>query len=229
MALFGEKYGDKVRTIKFGDSIELCGGTHVQNTSNIWYFKIAHQSAVASGVRRIEAITNKKAMSYFEQKNQQINDIQDLLQSNQNPVSLVEQLINDFELLKNENEKLLQDKSKNIKSELANAVEHINGVNLIAKEVDLDAKAMKDLAFQLGGEIDDLFLVLGSKHDGKAILSCYISKDLVSKNDYHAGKIVKELGKHIQGGGGGQPFFATAGGKNTDGISTALVHVKSYI
>jgi alanyl-tRNA synthetase len=229
MALFGEKYRDKVRTIQFGDSIELCGGTHVQNTSDIWYFKITSQSAVASGIRRIEAITNKKAKSFLEKQNEQINDIQGLLNSNQNPVNLVEQLVKDFEALKNENQKLLQDKSKNVKSELANAKENIKGVNLITKEVDLDGKAMKDLAFQLGGEIDDLFLVLASKQNGKALLSCYISKDLVAKHNYNAGKIVRELGKFIKGGGGGQPFFATAGGKNPNGISEALNQVKSYI
>ena len=229
MALFGEKYGDKVRTIQFSDSIELCGGTHVQNTSDIWYFKITSQSAVASGVRRIEAITNKKAKSFLQKQNEQINDIQELFNSNQNPVDLVEQLVKDFEALKDENQKLLQDKSKNVKSELANAKENIKGVNLIAEEVDLDAKAMKDLAFQLGGEIDDLFLVLASKQNGKALLSCYISKDLVAKHDYNAGKIVRELGKFIKGGGGGQPFFATAGGKNPAGIPEALNQVKSYI
>lgn len=229
MALFGEKYGDKVRTIKFGDSIELCGGTHVSNTSEIWYFKITSQSAVASGVRRVEAITNDKARLFFEKQNEQIKAIQHLLSSNQNPVNLVEQLLKDVEALKDENQKLLQDKSKNVKSELADSKEPFKGVNLIAKEVDLDAKAMKDLAFQLGGEIEDLFLLLASRQNEKAILSCYISKDLVAKHDYHAGKIVKALGKFIQGGGGGQPFFATAGGKNTDGISKALVEVKSFI
>jgi alanyl-tRNA synthetase len=229
MALFGEKYGDKVRTIKFGESIELCGGTHVQNTSDIWYFKIKSQSAVASGVRRIEAITNKKAKLFFEKQNQQINDIQELLNSNQNPVDLVEQLVKDFEALKDENQELLQAKSQNVKSELMNSKEVVNGINFIASEVDLDAKAMKDLAFQLGGEINDLFLLLASKQNGKALLSCYISKDLVSKNDYNAGKIVRELGKFIQGGGGGQPFFATAGGGKPEGIPQVLEQVKSYI
>lgn len=229
MALFGEKYGDKVRTIKFGNSMELCGGTHVQNTAEIWYFKIAAQSAVASGVRRIEAITNKSAQEFFKKQDKQIDEIQKLLNSNQNPVKQLEQVLKDFEALKSENEKLLQDKAKSVKSDLKNAVQNLDGINLIAEEVDLDAKAMKDVAFQLGHEIDNLFLVLGSNQGGKALLSCYISKDLVAKHNYHAGKIVKDLGKFIQGGGGGQPFFATAGGKNTDGISTAINEVKSFI
>lgn len=229
MALFGEKYGDTVRTITFGKSIELCGGTHVQNTAQIWYFKITHQSAVASGVRRIEAITNQAAKAYLESKDKQIEDIQHVLNSTQNPVEQVKQLRKDFESLKDQNQKLLQDKAKNIKSELKNSTQHINGINLIAQFVDLDAKAIKDVAFQLAGEIDNLFLLLGSNQNGKAILSCYISKKLVEDKDYNAGKIVKELGKHIQGGGGGQAFFATAGGKNPEGISKALNEVKSYI
>jgi alanyl-tRNA synthetase len=229
MALFGEKYGDTVRTIKFGDSMELCGGTHVQNTAEIWYFKITSQSAVAAGVRRIEAITNKSARAYFEKQDRQIDEIQQLLQSNQNPVKQVEQILKDIETLKAENDSLLQEKAKSIKSELKNSVENINGIHLVRKSVDLDAKAMKDVAFQLGGEIENLFLLLASDQGGKAILSCYISKDLVAEKDYNAGKIVRELGRFIQGGGGGQAFFATAGGKNPQGIQEALDHVKSYI
>jgi alanyl-tRNA synthetase len=229
MALFGEKYGDTVRTIKFGDSMELCGGTHVQNTAEIWYFKITGQSSVAAGVRRIEAITNQSAQAYFEQQDQQISQIQSLLQSNQNPVKQVEQMLKDLEALKAENENLWLEKTKSVKSELKTAVENIKGVNLISRSVDLDAKAMKDIAFQLGGEIENLFLLLGSQQEDKAILSCYISKDLVAEKNYNAGKIVRELGRFIQGGGGGQPFFATAGGKNPEGIKEALSHVKSYI
>ena len=229
IALFGEKYGDTVRTIKFGESMELCGGTHVQNTAEIWYFKITAQSSVAAGVRRVEAITNQSARAYFEKQDKQIDEIKNLLQSNQDPVKQVGQILKDYETLKAENENLLREKAKSVKSDLKAAVENIHGVNLIAKSVDLDAKAMKDVAFQLGGEIDDLFLLLASDQDGKAILSCYISKDLVAEKDYNAGKIVRELGRFIKGGGGGQPFFATAGGKNPDGISEALEHVKSYI
>lgn len=229
MALFGEKYGDTVRTIKFGDSMELCGGTHVQNTAEIWYFKITGQSAVAAGVRRIEAITNNAAQAFLEHQNQQLNDIQKLLQINQNPVKQVEQLLKENQDLKAENESLLQDKVKSLKTKLKLAVLDFNGVNLISRKVDLDAKAMKDMAFQLGGEIDDLFLLLASDQDGKAILSCYISKNLVSEKGYNAGKIIKELGRSIKGGGGGQPFFATAGGKDPSGIPEALEHVKSFI
>lgn len=229
MALFGEKYGDKVRTVKFGNSIELCGGTHVENTANIWYFKITSQSSVASGVRRIEAITNDAARRYLKQKDDEIQQILDLLGSNQKPVQNVDKLIQEVEFLNDKNQQLLQDKAKNIKTELKTSVEHINGVNYLGKQVDLDAKAMKDVAFQLGGEIENLFLVLGSNQNGKAILSCFISKDLAEQNHYNAGKIIKDLGKHIQGGGGGQPFFATAGGKNPDGIPKAIEQAKHYL
>lgn len=229
IALFGEKYGDTVRTIKFGDSMELCGGTHVQNTAEIWYFKITGQSAVAAGVRRIEAITNHAAQTFLEHQNQQLKDIQKLLQTNQNPVKQVEQVLKENQDLKTENENLLQDKVKNLKTELKQAVQEFKGVNLISKKVDLDAKAMKDMAFQLGGEIDDLVLLLASDQGGKAVLSCFISKNLVAEKNYNAGKIIKELGRSISGGGGGQPFFATAGGKNPEGIPEALEHVKSFI
>jgi len=229
IALFGEKYGDKVRTIKFGESIELCGGTHVTNTADIWYFKITSQSSVASGVRRVEAITNKTAKQYLEEKDAEIQKILDLLDSNQQPVQQIEKLLQDLDQLKSENQELLQDKAKNIKSELKHSAETFNDINYIAKQVDLDAKTMKDVAFQLAGEMDNLFLVLGSNQNGKAILSCYISKNLVEEKAYNAGQIIRELGKHIQGGGGGQAFFATAGGKNPDGIPKALEEVKSFL
>ena len=126
-------------------------------------------------------------------------------------------------------QELLKDKAKNLKGDLKNEVETINNINFLTQEVDLDASGMKDLAFEMGGELDNLFLVFGSKQDGKALLTCYISKDLAANKDLNAGQIVRELGKYIQGGGGGQPFFATAGGKNTDGIQEALTKAKDYI
>ena len=222
MALFGEKYGDKVRTIRFGNSIELCGGTHVKNTQDIWHFKILSESSTASGIRRIEAITNVRVKLYFEEVLHQFEAIEKLLGVNQKTVPQLEQLLKQFDELKSENERLLKEKSKAIKSELLNAVTPKNGIHVIAKEVDLDAKLMKDIAYQLGGELDNLFLVLGSGQNGKALMCCYISKNLVEEKGLNAGKIIKQIGKHIQGGGGGQPFFATAGGKNPNGIQNAL-------
>ena len=124
---------------------------------------------------------------------------------------------------------MLKDKAKNLKADLKNEISSVNGINFLAKKVDLDAGGIKDLAFQLGDEIENLFLLFGTEQNGKALLSCYISKDLASEKDLHAGKIVKELGKYIQGGGGGQPFFATAGGKNPAGINEALQKAKSFL
>jgi alanyl-tRNA synthetase len=124
---------------------------------------------------------------------------------------------------------LLKDKAKGLKNELIAELEEINGVQFLAKQVDLDAAGIKDLSFEMGGQVDNLFLLLGSENEGKALLSCYISKELVASKGLNAGAIVRELGKYIQGGGGGQPFFATAGGKNPAGIPEALSKVKEYI
>ena len=229
IALFGEKYGDAVRAIKFGKSMELCGGTHVENTNEVWHFIITSEGAVASGIRRIEAITGDAAKSYFEDRSKAFKDVQKLLNNAKDPVSAIEKLQDENNSLQKQLEELRRDKAKNIKGDLKNNVEVVHGVNFLAKEVDLDAGGLKDLAFELGGELDNLFILFGSKKDDKALLTCYISKELVTEKGLNAGQIVRELGKHIQGGGGGQPFFATAGGKNPDGIDTALSAVKDYI
>ena len=222
MALFGEKYGDTVRTIRFGQSMELCGGTHVKNTADIWHFKITAESAVAAGIRRIEAITSDAVKSFYFENNRTLFEIKDLLGKGQEPVAAVQALQNENHQLRKQIEALLKDKAKGLKQELRGQIEEKNGVHFLAQEVDLNAAGMKDLAFELGQEVDQLFLVLGSKQDGKALLACYISKELAETKELHAGKIVKELGRFIQGGGGGQPFFATAGGKNPEGIQEAL-------
>ncbi|APG60354.1 alanine--tRNA ligase [Christiangramia salexigens] len=229
IALFGEKYGDSVRAIRFGESMELCGGTHVRNTSDIWYFKITGEAAVASGIRRIEAITGEAAMNYFEEQTSILNDIKSGLKNSNDPVKAIQNLQEENSALKKQVESLLKDKAKNLKTEIKAEIRQIDGINFLAKNVDLDAGGIKDLAFQLGDEIGDLFLVFGTEHNGKAILSCYISKNLVQEKELNAGKIVKELGKHIQGGGGGQPFFATAGGKKPEGINQALQEAESFI
>ena len=229
MALFGEKYGDTVRAIKFGKSIELCGGTHLANTQDVWHFIITSESAVASGIRRIEAITSDTAKIYFEEKATLFKDVQKILNNTPDPINAIEKLQAENTDLQKQIQLLLKDKAKNLKEELKKQLILINGVQLLAKEIDLDAGAQKDLAFELGNEIDNLFLIFGSKEEGKALLTCYISKDLAQKNQLNAGQIVRELGKYIQGGGGGQPFFATAGGKNPEGITEALQKFKDYI
>ncbi len=229
MALFGEKYGDTVRSIRFGQSIELCGGTHVQNTGDIWHFKIKSEGAIASGIRRIEGITNDAVKDFYFENNRSLFEIRDLLNNTKEPVKAVAALQEENTSLKKQVEQLLKEKAKNLKATLQSQLQEKNGVNFLAQEVDLDAAGIKDVSFDLGSNYKNLFLLLGSSHNGKAILSCYISKELVAEKELNAGQIVRELGKHIQGGGGGQPFFATAGGKNPDGIKDALMASEDYI
>ena len=229
IALFGEKYGDAVRAIKFGNSMELCGGTHVSNTSSIWHFIITSEGAVASGIRRIEAITGDAAKQYYIDRSNAFTALQKSLNNAQDPVKAVTSMQEQNSALQKQVAQLLKEKAKNIKGDLKNEVVELNGVHFLTKELDLDAAGLKDLAFELGGEIDNLFILFGSKANDKALLTCYIDKQLVSSKGLDAGKIVRELGKHIQGGGGGQPFFATAGGKKPEGIAIALAQVKDYI
>ena len=229
IALFGEKYGDTVRTIKFGGSMELCGGTHVENTKDIWHFILLHEGAVASGVRRIEAITGEFAKDFFISNSNKFKEIKKVLQNTKDPLKSIVTIQEENSDLKKQIQTLLKEKGKNLKTALKNDISEMNGVNFLAKQVDLDANGIKDISFELGGEFDNLFLLLGTNQNGKALLSCYISKGLVTSKNLDAGKIIRELGKYIQGGGGGQPFFATAGGKNPDGLSEALSKGKDYI
>lgn len=229
MALFGEKYGDNVRAIKFGESMELCGGIHVRNTADIWYFKIVSESAVAAGIRRIEAITNEAVKAYFATQEKDLEDINAALKNPQDTLKAVVSLQEENTKLKKQLEALLRDKAKNLKGELAAELKEINGVKFLAKQVDLDATGAKDLAYELGTLGNNLFLVLATAEEGKPMLTCYISKELVAEKGLNAGQVVRELGKFIQGGGGGQPFFATAGGKNVAGIAEALTAAEGFI
>jgi alanyl-tRNA synthetase len=229
MALFGEKYRDSVRTIRFGESIELCGGTHVKNTADIWHFKIVSESAVASGIRRIEAITGEAVQAYFESQEATLNHINENLKHPQDPIKAISSLQAENALLKKEIEKLSKLQIQAVKQELQSQLKSVNGIYFLAAEVDLTPPAIKDLAFELGQGKNNTFLVLVTRKGGKPVISCYISKELVAERSLDAGAVVKVLGKHIQGGGGGQPFFATAGGKNTDGISAVLAAAASFI
>ncbi|NGX84582.1 alanine--tRNA ligase [Aequorivita sp. KMM 9714] len=229
IALFGEKYGDAVRAIKFGKSMELCGGTHVSNTNDIWHFIITSEGAVASGIRRIEAITGDAAKQYFIDRSESFASLQKALNNAKDPVKAVENLQEENSNLQKQIQQLLKDKAKNLKGDLKSEIKEVNGINFLAKKIDLDAGGMKDLAFEMGGESENLFLVFGAENDGKALLACYISKELAAEKDLNAGKIVRELGKFIQGGGGGQAFFATAGGKNPAGIDEALEKAKDFL
>jgi alanyl-tRNA synthetase len=229
MALFGEKYGDSVRAIRFGKSMELCGGIHVQNTSDIWHFKIKSEGAVAAGIRRIEAITNQAVGSYFEAIDKEFGSIKQLLKNPKDTVKSISNLQDENASLKKEIEQLLKDKAKNLIGDLRGQLQEINGIQFLAAKVDLDANGIKNLAFDLGKEHKNLFLVFGSAIKDKALLTCSISKELVEEKGLDAGKVVRELGKFINGGGGGQKFYATAGGKNPGGIEEALDKAKDYI
>ncbi|MFT4575961.1 MAG: alanyl-tRNA synthetase [Polaribacter sp.] len=229
MALFGEKYGDAVRAIRFGKSMELCGGIHVQNTSDIWHFKIKSEGAVAAGIRRIEAITNQAVGSYFESMDKEFDSIKQLLKNPKDTAKSITNLQDENTALKKEIEQLLKDKAKNLIGDLRSQLQEINGVQFLAANVNLDANGIKNLAFDLGKEHKNLFLVFGSAIKDKALLTCSISKELVEEKGLDAGKVVRELGKFINGGGGGQKFFATAGGKNPGGIKEALEKAKDYI
>lgn len=229
MALFGEKYGDNVRAIRFGESVELCGGTHVKNTADIWHFKITSEGAVAAGIRRVEAITGDAVKEYFANEESTLKEIKAALKNPQDILKSVHSLQEENAKLKKQIEQLLKEKAKNLKGELLGNIQEVNGVKFLAKKVDLDANGAKDLAYELGGSMNNLFLVLGTVTEDKPMLTCYISKELVAEKNLNAGQVVRELGKYIQGGGGGQPFFATAGGKNPNGIDEALTNAKRFL
>nr|WP_315143927.1 alanine--tRNA ligase [uncultured Flavobacterium sp.] len=229
IALFGEKYGDLVRMIKFGDSVELCGGTHVANTSEIWHFKIVSEGAVAAGIRRIEAITSEAAKDFFESQLITFGEMKEVLKNAVDPIKAIQTLQDENASLKKQIEALLKDKAKNMKGELAAAFQEINGVKFLAKQVDLTAEGAKDLVYELGNLGNNIFIVLATVNEDKPMLTCYISKELVADKNLNAGQVVRELGKYIQGGGGGQPFFATAGGKNAAGVSEALEKAIDFV
>lgn len=229
MALFGEKYGDDVRAIKFGDSIELCGGTHVKNTADIWYFKIISEGAVAAGIRRIEAITNQAVKEFFASQEAALASIKETLKNPQDVIKSVASLQDENSKLKKQIEHLLKEKAKQLKGTLAAQIQTVNGVDFLAVQVDLDANGAKDLAYELGNSSNQLFAVLATVTDDKPMLTCYVSKELVESKGLNAGQVVRELGKYIQGGGGGQPFFATAGGKNAAGVTEALNKAIDFI
>ncbi len=233
MALFGEKYGDEVRAIKFGESMELCGGIHVKNTAEIWHFKIVSEGAVAAGIRRIEAITSDAVKAHFASYENTLNEVKEALKNPQDILKAVHSLQDDNAKLSKQIESLMKDKVKNIKLTLASEIKTVNGVQFLAKQVDLDPNGAKDLAYELGTLGTNVFVVLATADPevlgGKPTISCYISKELVTEKSLNAGNVVRELGKYIQGGGGGQPFFATAGGKNTAGIAEALEKAIDFI
>ncbi|MGB6084067.1 alanine--tRNA ligase [Moheibacter sp.] len=227
MALFGEKYGDVVRMIKFGNSIELCGGTHVQNTADVIMFKLQSESSSAAGIRRIEATTGLAAIEELKDTFNQYNQILAELKNPADPIDAVQKLVDENKELKSQLEKFVLQQAQMEKETWKKSFENINGVNFLAVRTSLDANTIKQIAFPLRKEIENLFLVVGSDHNGKPSITVSISDELVESKGLNAGQIVRELGKEIQGGGGGQAFFATAGGKDVSGLDRALEKAKS--
>lgn len=218
MALFGEKYGDNVRMIQFGSSKELCGGTHVKNTSEIGHFKILSESSAAAGIRRIEAISGDESEKYFKNLEKQVAELSQLLKS-KDLIRSIEKLMEENASLKSEVEAFKKEKAKGEIGDWKNAYEQKGDKQLLVKKTSLDAGSVKDIVFQLKREIPTSVTIILSDADGKPMITVGVSDDLAA--NYQAGAIVKDLAKEIQGGGGGNPGFATAGGKNLDGLENA--------
>lgn len=215
--------------IKFGNSVELCGGTHVSSTGKIGLFKIISEGAVAAGVRRIEAITNIAAEDFYKDKASKVETLNEILKNPKDLTKAVGDLVVKNKQLQKQIEQFQKEKAMLLKSEIKNAIENINGINFIGTEVELDGGSIKDILFQLKAETENLFAVIGGKNDGICTLSIIVSDNLIAEKELNAGNIIREASKFIQGGGGGQPAFATAGGKNPDGLKQAINLVKEKI
>ena len=230
IALFGEKYSDTVRVVQYGESIELCGGTHVSATGQIGFFKITSENAVAAGIRRIEAITAYKAEKYIRDQLEIINDIKNTFKSSGKILDQVKELITENTKMSREIEVLEKNRLKIIRKNLLSKVVEISEINFIGEIIEINsAGTMRDLAFQMKTEIKNLFLLTGAEINGKANLALMISDNLVKERGLDAVNIIREIAEKINGGGGGQPFFATAGGKNPSGLNDAISMAKKIV
>ncbi len=230
-ALFGEKYGEKVRVVAFDNafSSELCGGTHVKATGQIGLFAIVSESAIAAGIRRVEAVTGRAAEEFIQSKIDELNSLKELLKHPKDSIKALGQVLEHNEAMKKELVAMQQQQLQQMVDHLAGNAENIRGVNYIGTRVSMDAKAAKDLAFKLKGKVDDLFLVIAHESEGKPGITIMIAENLVEQKGLHAGNMVRNLANHIKGGGGGQPFFATAGGSDADGLDKVLAESKKMI
>jgi alanyl-tRNA synthetase len=219
LALFGEKYGDQVRVIRFGDSVELCGGTHAHATGQIGIFKIISESAIAAGVRRIEAITSEKAEEHFENQNLILTEVKELVKNPVDPIRGVKNLIEENNRLRSAIEHLNAEKVKSLYGELLDIAKPNNGIRLIARNLEIDPAIAKDLTFRLMESANDLIIVLGTNYENKPGITVGVSDELSKSGKFNAVNMVKELAREIKGGGGGQPHFATAGGKDISGLA----------
>ncbi|MBP7514437.1 MAG: alanine--tRNA ligase [Flavobacteriales bacterium] len=229
MALFGEKYGDEVRVVKFGPSVELCGGTHVPRTGDIGLFRIVSEGALAAGIRRIEAITSVEAERYINERLEKLEEVNALLKHPTDLVQTVKQLMEQNAALAKEVEKAGKERVTALIGSLPATAKTVGNARLIAREVELDAGGMKDLAFRMREDHKDLLLVLGARHEGKALLAVMVGDDLQRSRGLKATDIIKQLASEIQGGGGGQAFYATAGGKDPSGLERALRKAESLL
>ncbi|WP_396161995.1 alanine--tRNA ligase [Flavobacterium sp.] len=229
MALFGEKYGDNVRMIEFGNSKELCGGIHVKNTAEIWHFKIISEGAVAAGIRRIEAITGDAVKDFYTSQENTLAEIKEVLKNPQDVLKSVASLQDDNAKLKKQLEQLVKEKIEGLKNTLIADFHEINGIQFLTKQVDLSMSSTKDLAQAIGTSKPNAFVFLASIEDNAPNIHCYISKELVAEKGLNAGNVIRELGKFIDGNGGGQPFFASGKGKNVSGIKEALEKVVEFV
>jgi alanyl-tRNA synthetase len=225
MALFGEKYGDVVRVVIMdaGYSVELCGGTHVGATGELGLFKLLSESAVAAGVRRIEAVSGEMALNYLNDKLTELKQISEVLKNPKEVLKAIQQLQDENNTLKKEIDKFHQEKVELVKQQLRTRVTHRNGANLLIEKVEgVNADGLKKIQYDLKNEFDNLFFAAAVVTNDKPLISIIIAEELVKSKKLHAGNIIKEISKAIKGGGGGQPFYATAGGTDINGIDIAL-------
>ncbi|MDZ4665008.1 MAG: alanine--tRNA ligase [Bacteroidota bacterium] len=232
MALFGEKYGDIVRVVTFGKhySIELCGGTHVSATGQIGFFKITSEGAVAAGIRRIEAITSVKSEEFIHSQLHLINELKTTLKGSKDVLKSVSGLIEENTELQKQLHVFVKEKAQAIKKDLKSQLQNKNGVNFLAKQIVFDhAEEIKNILFEIKNEVENCFLVVGVEINGKPSLSVIVSDNLVKEKNLNAGNIVRELAKEINGGGGGQAFYAQAGGSKPEGLPAAIEKAKTLI
>ena len=229
IALFGEKYGKEVRVIQFGNSVELCGGIHVNSSSEVGLFKIINESAVASGIRRIEAISGDGAKEYFRGRTSELESISELLKKPQNIEKSVQELINKNNELSKKIDVLNKEKATLIKKELKTKIVNVNGIQFLGEKVQLSSASIKDVLFQFKGEQENFVGVLGNTNENKCGLSIILSENLIEEKKLNAVTLIKSISHHIKGGGGGQAFFATAGGKNQNGIDAAIADIKAKL
>ena len=222
IALFGEKYGDRVRVVQFGQSVEFCGGCHVKATGQIGMIKIIGESSVAAGIRRIEAVTGAKVEEALYQLQDTMEALRQMFNGVPDVKSAIERLVNENAGMKKQAEEFIHEKAQGYKAELLRNAKEQNGVRVISGKTLLPAEAVKDIAFQLRAEVENALVCIGSVNDGKPLLTCAASDLLVKEHGVNVGQCIREAAKLMQGGGGGQPHFATAGGKNPDGISAAI-------